>query len=142
MKMDEVYTVQPYRFTPEGEKYEKIGLSVKDATGESVARAISQAYVKKDEEVPGDIPAIKFVKRRDKWEVDKVAAAERDVYLDSVIERVVELFPAEFSKAIEGYNVTSADLATPSVSKPVEASVPQLEAEAVTSNIESDDLPF
>ena len=158
LELGKVYTISPYRFTPKGDKYEKAGVRVSDENGEKIERVLSTAYYKNGKLVKGDVPAIKFKeKKAGGYEVDKKSLIERDEYLDVVIERLLEKFPANFSQPIQGTNVTSADLAAQrNQSDPVEeqktaeeeeapattAKVEKEEAPKETKKVEADDLPF
>jgi len=54
-------TVRGYNFTPDGEKYAKIGISI-TANGEKLKSAMTNAYYKDGNLVAGDIPAIAWKK--------------------------------------------------------------------------------
>lgn len=152
MELGETYLMQPYRFTPKGEKYEKTGVSIKDENNNPLERGTSLAYYKgkgKDRElVDGDIPPLEFKQKKSgKWELDKVAAAKRDEVIDNLVEEAEEEHKADFSSGIEGYNVTSADYASKGGNNTPQSTEAPVKEEAVVeqeveSEVEDDDLPF
>lgn len=155
MKIGETYLISPYRFTPKDSKYEKRGISIKDENDQPVERVLSQAYYKNKELIEGDIPALTFEQdRKEKWFVDPVSQKARDKYIDTVIEGLEKTHPADFGGGIQGYNVTSADLATgaqrtapmPSEEVPTATKAnPKTSAkveEPASSEVDDSDLPF
>lgn len=73
-------SVNPYCFKPDGSKYDKRGISFK-SDGVKLERTLSNSYYKDGKLVDGDIPAIKWNKRKDKNELDLVSAAIKSQYL-------------------------------------------------------------
>jgi hypothetical protein len=70
MKVGETYTLFPYNFTPDGEKYSKSGVSVKQ-DGERVGWALTMEYKTKDgEHHEGDIP-------QKVWKEDKLSGKKK-----------------------------------------------------------------
>lgn len=66
-------TLRGYNFTPEGERYAKVGVSIKK-DGEKVEPALSYSYYKDGKLVEGDVPAIKWTK-----EIDPLDKSEKNV---------------------------------------------------------------
>ena len=115
LQLGETYTIFPYRFTPDGSKYESKGVSIKDADGKTVERKISLSYYKQGELVEGDIPAIVWKEEKVQGKtMRKPSAASletRDEYMLDVLNKVLEILPGDFGSASAGGpNVTSSQV--------------------------------
>jgi len=79
----------PYRFTPEGEKYAKVGVSF-TVNGEKIKPALSNSYYNREGDlVPGDIPAIKWVKKLGENKPSAASLEAKDEYLLEQLELAV-----------------------------------------------------
>jgi hypothetical protein len=130
----ETYTISPYNFIPEGEKYPKAGMSVKKGTEKLKASLTNSYYDKKGNLVPGDIPAIKWVEKLGKKKPSAVSLEQKDEFLLDLLtthnERLKWAQTAETS---------------PRCDKPAEEVVRQeipKKAATIAATIEDDDLPF
>lgn len=127
------YTITPYNFTPENEQYAKTGVSVKDEVGGKVEKALSFSYYKDGKLVPGDIPAIEWVKKLGKNRPSAVSLEKKDSFLLEILEREVARL-----KWV-GENAPTASTPPPAgVQKKVKAET----AVVNTSNEVDDELPF
>jgi hypothetical protein len=85
-----IYTINPYNFLPEGEKYAKRGVSFKTGS-EKVAKALTNSYTNKEGvKVEGDIPAVVWVEKLGKKKPSAASLEEKDNFLLSIIERETE----------------------------------------------------
>ena len=153
MVIGEIYLINPYRFTPDGEKYEKVGVSVKDASDKTIERGISLSYYKNKELIEGDIPALNFElnERKGKYELSKASLEARDKKIDSILVELVKDLGRDLYEVAGGYNVTSVDTSNTSSSTPTnkvetKAEAPKVETpKTETAKVkveEDDDLPF
>lgn len=90
LKKGEKYTMTPYNFLPEGEKYSKVGVSFRDENGAKITPSLRNSYYKNGELVDGDIPAVKWVEKRGKNMPDLVSLEEKTDYLYNVIQKNLE----------------------------------------------------
>lgn len=81
--------VRGYNFTPEGEKYAKIGISIK-VDGEKVKSDLTNAYYKDGKLVKGDIPAIEWKKVLGKNKPSAASLEAKDEYLIDVLAKEEE----------------------------------------------------
>lgn len=85
--------VSPFKFLPEGQKYEKTGVTVK-VNGEKV-QGLTNSYYKEGSLVKGDIPAVEW--KQDKLDKTKKkpdlasVAAKNDYLIDVVMEQTERL---------------------------------------------------
>lgn len=117
-------TVRGYNFTPEGEKYAKIGVSIK-VDDKKVKSAFTNAYYKDGKLVKGDIPAIEW--KKDALGKNKPSATsleKKDEFLIGVLKEQTERLKWDGS----GSNTST---------EPVEKKEPTTPVKEV-----SDDLPF
>ena len=119
MKVGETYLVQPYRFTPSDSKYEKSGVSVKDANDVAIERTVSMSFYKGKGEarelIAGDIPAESWEQdKKGAWSLEPVALAVRNKYISNLLDTITEAHGKDFGGTQMGYNSTSADMARPS----------------------------
>lgn len=126
--------VRGYNFKPEGEKYSKIGISIK-VDGEKVKSTMKNAYFKKDGSfVDGDIPAIKW--KEDALGKKKPSAAsleEKDEFLIGVLKKETDRLKWDGST-----NTSSTEQPKQEAQQPKTKTAEQAFAPAE----EEDDLPF
>jgi hypothetical protein len=130
LKKGDTYTTLAYNFTPEGEKYAKVGFSFKKGT-EKVESALRNSYYKDGNLVEGDIPAIKWVEKLGKKKPSAASLEIKDEYLLKVLQENNERL-----KYVGSANTTTA----PEEEKAKEEAPKK--AAAVAATIEDDDLPF
>lgn len=127
----EQVTVRGYNFTPEGENYAKIGISIKVGE-EKVKGALTNAYYKDGELVEGDIPAIEWKKNAlGKNKPSATSLEAKDDYLLEVLKAQTERLKWE------GDGQAQASTPTPKATSAATAT-PQ---EAFETE-EDDNLPF
>ena len=130
------YSVNPFRFIPEGDKYDKTGVSIKQ--GEfKIEKAFTNSYIGKDGvKVEGDIPAV--VWKKDPTGKNKPSAASKEVRSDRFLEILTE--QAERLKWTSN-NTSSVNSSTPTPS--VDENI-QKKHETLVANSPTDDLdlPF
>lgn len=126
--------VRGYNFKPEGEKYSKIGISIK-VDGEKIKPTMKNAYFKRDGSfVEGDIPAIKW--KEDALGKKKPSAAsleEKDEFLIGVLKRETDRLKWDGSA-----NTSSAEQPRQEAPQPKTKTAEQ----AFVPAEEEDDLPF
>ncbi len=82
------YTVNPYRFVPEGKTYDQTGVSIKQGDLK-IEKAFTNSYTTKEGEVVvGDIPAI--VWKKDAMGKNKPSAASKEARSDFFLEKLAE----------------------------------------------------
>lgn len=82
------YSINPFRFTPEGEKYDKTGVSIKQGDSK-IEKVFTNSYTTKEgESVKGDIPAV--VWKKDATGKNKPSAASKEVRSDFFLEKLAE----------------------------------------------------
>lgn len=119
----ETITFKAYNFTPEGDKYSKIGVSI-TRNGEKIKPALTNAYTNKEGNlVEGDIPAI--VWKKDALGKNKPSA----VSLEAKNEYLLEALKQQTERLKWDGNATQ---------QPTEQPKP----EAAASNNDMDNLPF
>lgn len=80
------YTVNPYRFIPEGKQYDQTGVSIKQGDLK-IEKAYTNSYTNREgEEVKGDIPAV--VWRKDATGKNKPSAASKEARSDFFLEKL------------------------------------------------------
>jgi hypothetical protein len=118
--------VRGYNFTPEGEQYAKIGMSIK-IDGEKVKGQLTNAYYKGGELVDGDIPAIEWKKNAlGKSKPSAVSLETKDTFLLEVLKVQTDRL-----KWV-GSNSSQTPTETPKAKEPVGA----------VKEESNDDLPF
>lgn len=128
-------SINGYNFTPEGEKYAKIGFSIK-ASGEKLKSTVTNSYYKDGVLVPGDVPAIEWVEKLNKKRPSAVSLEAKDAYLLGLLER---------EEARLTWKSDSPKTEAPSENKKVPAATPdQAFAQSAPSPQDDyeDDLPF
>lgn len=130
------FTIKGYNFTPEGDKYSKIGISI-SIDGTKVKSEMTNAYVNKEGVlVEGDIPALTW--KKDALGKNKPTAVSQEAKNDYLLE--VLKVQTDRLKWVQG----EASTTTPSAPKPVptpNSAVGFQPATNVKTN-EPDDLPF
>jgi len=130
-------TVKAYNFTPEGEKYAKIGVSITQ-DGEKLKSALTNAYYKEGKLVEGDIPAI--VWKEDALGKKKPSAVSLEAKNDYLLNVIKE--QTERLKWVQGENQTP-DTSTKSDPKAVKPVAPSDAFEPATNvNTDYENLPF
>ena len=125
------YTINPYRFTPEGDKYDKTGVSIKQGDLK-IEKAFTNSYINKEGvKVEGDIPAV--VWKKDATGKNKPSAASKETRSDMFVEILVA--QAERLKWTSS-NTTGYAATTPTQ----EAKATAITAAA--STFEEQELPF
>lgn len=81
--------VRGYNFTPEGEQYAKIGISIK-VDGQKVKSDLTNAYYKDGKLIKGDIPAIEWKKVLGKNKPSASSLEAKDEYLIDVLAKEEE----------------------------------------------------
>lgn len=103
-------TIRGYNFTPEGERYAKIGISIK-VGGEKIKGGLTNAYYKNGELVAGDIPAIEWKQNAlGKNKPTAVSLEAKDEFLLAVLKAQTERLKWESSG---GATQTPQQTATP-----------------------------
>lgn len=80
-------TFRGYNFIPDGEKYPKRGISIKNSEGEKIKRAIKHSYYKNGELVKNDIPALEFVEKMGKMKPSSQSVEAKEDYLLDVLQK-------------------------------------------------------
>ena len=125
------YTVNPFRFTPEGEKYDRTGVSIKQGDLK-IERAFTNSYINKEGvKVEGDIPA--GVWKKDATGKNKPSAASKEVRSDRFLEILTE--------QAERLKWTSINTTSSATAAPVQETKAAEIATAV-STYDSEALPF
>ena len=115
--------VRGYNFTPEGEQYAKIGMSIK-INGEKVKGQLTNAYYKGGVLVEGEIPAIEWKKNAlGKNKPSAVSLEAKDTFLLEVLKVQTERLKWA------GSNSSQPPIETPKAKEPAKEEV-------------NDDLPF
>ena len=84
MEKGRTYTINPFRFIPEGEKYDRTGVSVKQGDLK-IEKAFTNSYINKEGvKVEGDIPAV--VWKKDATGKNKPSAASKEARSDMFLE--------------------------------------------------------
>jgi hypothetical protein len=135
-------TIKGYNFTPEGDKYSKIGISI-SVDGNKIKSELTNAYVSKEGvPVEGNIPAL--VWKKDALGKNKPTAVSQEAKNDYLLE--VLKAQTDRLKWVQGESRASTP--TPKVeTKSVNTLPPQTPAQAFPpagklNTEEPDDLPF
>lgn len=90
LEKGENLTVRGYNFTPEGDKYSKIGISI-SKDGEKIKTALTNSYYKDGELVKGDIPALVWKENAlGKKRPSATSQEAKDDYLLEVLKKETE----------------------------------------------------
>jgi hypothetical protein len=124
--------VRGYNFTPEGDKYSKIGISI-TVNGEKLKPALTNAYTDKDgKQVEGQIPAT--VWKKDALGKNKPTAVSLEAKNDFLLE--VVMTETERLKYVPSTEQTSAPAPKPQQSEP------SMSYDSGQAEEDEDDLPF
>ena len=130
--------VRGYNFTPEGDKYAKIGISV-SVNGQKIKANMSNAYVNKEGVlVPGDIPAVAW--KKETLGKNKPAAAcleAKNDFLLEVLKRETERL-----KWVQGENSSAPPTETPKNAVPIATPAQAFEPATNVNSTPMDKLPF
>ena len=129
------FTIKGYNFTPEGDKYSKIGISI-SIDGTKVKSEMTNAYVNKEGVlVEGNIPALTW--KKDALGKNKPTAVSQEAKNDYLLG--VLKVQTDRLKWVQG----EASTATPSAPKPVPTASPEQAFEpAPALTKEMQELPF
>lgn len=127
------YTINPFRFIPEGEKFEKTGVSIKQGDLK-IEKVFTPSYTSKEGvKVVGDIPAI--VWKKDATGKNKPSAASKEVRSDFFLEKLTE--QTERLKWTpsnnNSYGSNTANTASVQTERPVQV---------IPVEVDDDSLPF
>ena len=130
--------VRGYNFTPEGDKYAKIGISV-SVDGQKLKANMSNAYFNKEGVlVPGDIPAVAW--KKDALGKNKPTAVSLEAKNDFLLEVLKR--ETERLKWVQGENSSAPPTETPKNAVPT-ATPAQAFEPATNVNVKPmDELPF
>ena len=130
--------VRGYNFTPEGDKYAKIGISV-SVDGQKLKANMSNAYFNKEGVlVPGDIPAVAW--KKDALGKNKPTAVSLEAKNDFLLEVLKR--ETERLKWVQGENSSAPPTETPKNTVPT-ATPAQAFEPATNVNVKPmDNLPF
>jgi len=79
----QIITIRGYNFTPDGEKYSRIGISIKSG-GEKLKATMTNSYYKDGNLVNGDIPALTF--KKDALGKNRPTAVSQEAKNDYLLE--------------------------------------------------------
>ena len=131
--------VRGYNFTPEGDKYAKIGISV-SVDGQKLKANMSNAYFNKEGVlVPGDIPAVAW--KKDALGKNKPTAVSLEAKNDFLLEVLKR--ETERLKWVQGENSSAPPTETPKNAVPAATPAQAFEPAVVTKETPGfDPLPF
>ena len=130
--------VRGYNFTPEGDKYAKIGISV-SVDGQKLKANMSNAYFNKEGVlVPGDIPAVAW--KKDALGKNKPTAVSLEAKNDFLLEVLKR--ETERLKWIQGENSSAPPTETPKNAVPTATPAQAFEPATNVNSTPMDELPF
>ena len=130
--------VRGYNFTPEGDKYAKIGISV-SVDGQKLKANMSNAYFNKEGVlVPGDIPAVAW--KKDALGKNKPTAVSLEAKNDFLLEVLKR--ETERLKWVQGENSSAPPTETPKNAVPTATPAQAFEPATNVNSTPIDDLPF
>ena len=133
-------TVKGYNFTPEGDKYAKIGISI-SVNGEKIKSEMTNAYMNKEGVlVEGDIPALTW--KKDALGKNKPTAVSQEAKNDYLLE--VLKVQTDRLKWVQGESSTTPAPQQKSEAPKIPVATPAQAFEPATNykEEEHDDLPF
>lgn len=131
-------TFKAYNFTPEGEKYSKIGVSL-SVDGEKLKSNMTNSYISKEgEKVDGDIPAL--VWKKDALGKNKPTAVSLEAKNDYLLEVIKT--QTDRLKWVANNSSQSRPTAPQAESKQTKPVTPQEAFDAPNNKKEIQDLPF
>ena len=130
--------VRGYNFTPEGDKYAKIGISV-SVDGQKIKANMSNAYFNKEGVlVPGDIPAVAW--KKDALGKNKPTAVSLEAKNDFLLEVLKR--ETERLKWVQGENSSAPPTETPKNAVPTATPAQAFEPATNVNSTPMDKLPF
>lgn len=130
--------VRGYNFTPEGDKYAKIGISV-SVNGQKIKANMSNAYFNKEGVlVPGDIPAVAW--KKDALGKNKPTAVSLEAKNDFLLEVLKR--ETERLKWVQGENSSAPPTETPKNAVPTATPAQAFEPATNVNSTPMDELPF
>ena len=130
--------VRGYNFTPEGDKYAKIGISV-SVDGQKLKANMSNAYFNKEGVlVPGDIPAVAW--KKDALGKNKPTAVSLEAKNDFLLEVLKR--ETERLKWVQGENSSAPPTETPKNAVPTATPAQAFEPATNVNSTPMDELPF
>ena len=130
--------VRGYNFTPEGDKYAKIGISV-SVDGQKLKANMSNAYFNKEGVlVPGDIPAVAW--KKDALGKNKPTAVSLEAKNDFLLEVLKR--ETERLKWVQGENSSAPPTETPRNTVPTATPAQAFEPATNVNSTPMDELPF
>ena len=130
--------VRGYNFTPEGDKYAKIGISV-SVNGQKIKANMSNAYFNKEGVlVPGDIPAVAW--KKDALGKNKPTAVSLEAKNDFLLEVLKR--ETERLKWVQGENSSAPPTETPKNAVPTTTPAQAFEPATNVNSTPMDELPF
>ena len=130
--------VRGYNFTPEGDKYAKIGISVSVA-GQKLKANMSNAYFNKEGVlVPGDIPAVAW--KKDALGKNKPTAVSLEAKNDFLLEVLKR--ETERLKWVQGENSSAPATEAPKNTVPTATPAQAFEPATNVNSTPMDKLPF
>ena len=130
--------VRGYNFTPEGDKYAKIGISI-SVDGQKLKANMSNAYFNKEGVlVPGDIPAVAW--KKDALGKNKPTAVSLEAKNDFLLEVLKR--ETERLKWVQGENSSAPPTETPKNTVPTATPAQAFEPATNVNSTPMDKLPF
>ena len=130
--------VRGYNFTPEGDKYAKIGISV-SVNGQKIKANMSNAYFNKEGVlVPGDIPAVAW--KKDALGKNKPTAVSLEAKNDFLLEVLKR--ETERLKWVQGENSSAPPTEAPKNTVPTATPAQAFEPATNVNSTPMDELPF
>ena len=130
--------VRGYNFTPEGDRYAKIGISV-SVDGQKLKANMSNAYFNKEGVlVPGDIPAVAW--KKDALGKNKPTAVSLEAKNDFLLEVLKR--ETERLKWVQGENSSAPPTETPKNTVPTATPAQAFEPATNVNSTPMDKLPF
>ena len=130
--------VRGYNFTPEGDKYAKIGISV-SVNGQKIKANMSNAYFNKEGVlVPGDIPAVAW--KKDALGKNKPTAVSLEAKNDFLLEVLKR--ETERLKWVQGENSSAPPTEAPKNAVPTATPAQAFEPATNVNSTPMDELPF
>ena len=130
--------VRGYNFTPEGDKYAKIGISV-SVDGQKLKANMSNAYFNKEGVlVPGDIPAVAW--KKDALGKNKPTAVSLEAKNDFLLEVLKR--ETERLKWVQGENSSAPATEAPRNTVPTATPAQAFEPATNVNSTPMDELPF
>ena len=130
--------IRGYNFTPEGDKYAKIGISV-SVNGQKIKANMSNAYFNKEGVlVPGDIPAVAW--KKDALGKNKPTAVSLEAKNDFLLEVLKR--ETERLKWVQGENSSAPPTEAPKNAVPTATPAQAFEPATNVNSTPMDELPF